>query len=120
MAIVKILKNQTNPALDIELKNPGVTIFVGTDYTIEPEEYNLWTTVDVMDEITPYINSGDIVVNDGSRDLNSLEGIRYIEKVETLDVQKDNVDVVKSPTKLNIKGDVTVSDSGDGQVTIIW
>ncbi len=118
MAIIKILKNQKSPAADIELKQPGVTVPASGTYIVESLEYNLWTTSDVITEITPFINSGDIVVNDSVRDLTAAEGIRYLEKVETVDIQKDDVDVVKTPTRLNFEGNVTVVNSGSGKATV--
>jgi len=118
MAIIKILKNQTSPAVDVELKKPGITIPASGIYTIEPLEYNLWTAVDVINEITPFINSGDIIVNDGIRDLIAAEAIRYLEKMETVDVQKNGVDVVKAPTILNFEDNLTIINDGNGKVTI--
>jgi hypothetical protein len=114
MAIVKILKNQKSPAAKITLKEAGVSVPASGNYTIQSEEYGLWTTVDVITELTPLINSGDIVVNDGTADLSAVEGIRYIEKVETLDVSLAGTMITKSPIKINFEGDVNVTDNGTG------
>jgi len=100
------------------LIQPGITLPASGSYSIEELEYPLWTTDDVISEITPFINSGDIVVNDSFRDLTAAEAIRYLEKVETTDVQKDDIDVVKAPTRLNFEGSVNVIDSGNGKATV--
>lgn len=119
MNIIKLLKNQKNPPNKITIKSAGISIPAIGQYTIQPQEYALWTTQDIVNELTPYIDSGDIVVNDGVRDLTAAEGIRYIEKVETVDAQWNNVDIVKSPIQLNFQGDVSVADGGGGKATIL-
>lgn len=116
--ITKLLKNQSSPAVAISIKTTGITIPASGNYTINNNEFNLWTTSDVVTEITTHINTGDIVVNDGVRDLTAAEAIRYIEKVDTVDIQKDDVDVVKSPTILNFEGSVTVTNEAGGKATV--
>jgi len=74
----KILKNTT--LADIELTSIGLTIPASGQITIQVEDYLLLASQDSITELTPLINNGDIVVNNGSQDLasrNAIEWIKY-------------------------------------------
>lgn len=73
----KILKNTTTS--NIEIFNLGITIFALDQVTITTDEFLLLASEDVVSELTPLINSGDIVVNDGINDLLAEKGIEYIQ-----------------------------------------
>lgn len=72
----KILKNTTTS--DIELDNLGLTIPASGQTTVAVQDYLLLGSEDSITELTTLINSGDIVVNDGSSDLSASDGINYI------------------------------------------
>jgi len=72
----KILKNTT--VLDIVLKAVGVTVPASSQLTIDKTEYGLIATDDSILEITSFINSGDIVVNNGTKDLNAVDGLNFL------------------------------------------
>jgi len=74
----KILKNQTFPSVDVTIKTAGYTVLAGSSYTIEVSEFRLWATPDAIAELTPYIVSGDIVVNDGINDLAPFYAIEHM------------------------------------------
>lgn len=112
----KILKNTT--LSDIELKRIGVTIPSSGQETIKVEEYGDLASVESIAEITPLINSGDIVVNDGTTDLDAETGIRFIEYADKVTIQKDDVDIEKYLKKINFEGDAIVTDNGDGKATV--
>jgi len=68
----KILKNQT--LSDIEL-DVGITVPASGQVTLNPTEYlDVASSTDIDGEI----NLGNIVVNDGTNDLNSSDGINYL------------------------------------------
>lgn len=73
----KILINTT--ATEIELDVYGVTIPPNNfNYVIPISQYSLLAEDDVIAEITPFVNSGDIVVNDGFNNLTASDGINYL------------------------------------------
>ena len=72
----KIIKNTT--ISDISLKDAGITIPASSQYEIEPQDYLLWATDDVLTEISSYLTSGDLVVNDGINDLSATDGTYYL------------------------------------------
>lgn len=99
--MVKILKNTTTS--DIELNTIGLTIPANSQITIQVEDYLLLASEDSITEITPLINSGDIIVNDGIDDLFLEKGINFIK-------YQDNF-----KSKNDIYVDISGSDStGDG------
>jgi len=83
--VSKILKNTT--ASDIELSSSGLLIPASGQVTVNVEDYLLIAAVDSIAELTPLINSADIVVNDGTSDLATLDGINYLKYPD----QADNV-----------------------------
>lgn len=72
----KILKNTT--ITDIELDIAGITVPASGQITVPTETYSELASEDSVTELTPLINSGDIVVNDSISDLPAVEGINYI------------------------------------------
>ena len=59
--MTKRIKNTTGS--DITVVSAGVTVPAGGLYEIQPSEYLIWGSQDVIDEITADLNSGDLVVN---------------------------------------------------------
>lgn len=117
--IVKIFKNNTNS--DIVLKEYASTIPASGQLTIEEDEYLNLGRPEVITEITPLINSGDIVVNDGISDLTASDGIRLCLYAERAYIKKNGVDVTKVNTVLNFKtGPFDVVDTGDGETDIFY
>lgn len=74
--MAKILKNTTANA--IELSAVGLEIDPNSQITIEVDDYIIFATTDAINEITPLINSGDIVVNDGVNDLSASDAINFL------------------------------------------
>jgi hypothetical protein len=74
--MAKILKNTT--LSDIELIELGITIPASGQFTVEVTDYLFLGSEETLSEITSLINSGDIVVNDGTSDLSANDGIAYI------------------------------------------
>lgn len=74
--MAKILKNNT--VSDISVKSIGVTLPASSSTTIDVREHTLLASVDSIAELTTPINAGDIIVNDGLRDLSAADGLRYI------------------------------------------
>jgi len=86
-------------ASEIELDEVGITISASNNVIIPVESYLLFASADSISEITPYINSGDIIVNDGVSNLDSEKALIYIQypnKAElitfsaTSNIQKNN------------------------------
>lgn len=139
MALIKILKNTTGA--DITLRQ--VVIRAGSSYTIPPKRFDVWAADDVVD---PYVTSGDIVVNDGTVDLSVAAGIRHLDKLSAatqVDVdlspfqnistdddvqavlpelipnaQVNDVDVTTQINSVDFRGNVSVTDEGNGNATI--
>lgn len=72
----KILKNTT--ISDISLDSVGIIIPASSQYNIDKTQYSLFSTDSLISEISSYISSGDIVVNNGTDDLNSINGLNYM------------------------------------------
>lgn len=115
----KILKNLTSPPVDIEISETGVTISTTEDYVIDPVNYLYWAKPETIAELEPYVNSGDIIINNGISDLNPSEGLRFLEYADRLDIKFDGNYIEKIIKDINIEGDATVTGNGDGSVTII-
>lgn len=77
----KILKNITGSAIDLD--NLGLTIAASSQITINEEDYLLLGSSQSVSELTTFINSGDIVVNDGVGDLDSVNGLAFIQYPDT-------------------------------------
>jgi hypothetical protein len=75
--MAKILKNTT--ISDIVLKQLGREIPASSSLTLNVDEYLLLGTDDSVTELTTYINSGDIVINNGSDDLSVVDGLAFIQ-----------------------------------------
>jgi len=65
--LAKVIKNTTGSP--ITLSSAGVTLLASSSRTLSPQEYLLWASAAVLAEITPYIQAGSIVINDGTYDL---------------------------------------------------
>lgn len=74
--MTKILKNTTGS--DIDIKSIGLTVSASSQITIQVQDYLLLSSDDVVAELQTYISSGDIVVNNGSVDLDSEDGADFI------------------------------------------
>jgi hypothetical protein len=85
----KILKNTTSSNIDIF--NLGITVPASDQIDLETSEYILLASPDVVAELTPLINSGDIIINDGIDDLIASEAIAYIQFPDNaLNIRFDN------------------------------
>jgi len=74
--MAKIIKNTT--VSDIEIYETGVTIVASGQILIDPINYGYWATTEAITELTSDINSGDIVVNDGTSDLSAAAGLKFL------------------------------------------
>ncbi len=84
--MIKILKNTT--IADISIKDTGVLVPASGQYIIPAQDYLLW--MDSVD-IDVHINSGDIVVNNGTKDLSINMGLNYIHDFTIAeDIEFDN------------------------------
>ena len=77
---IKILKNTTLST--IELNVLGLQIPTSSQITIQTQDYAILASSDSVTELTTFINSGDIIVNDGTDDLSISEGLAYIKLAE--------------------------------------
>ena len=102
----------------IVLSELGLEIQVGESYNLTIDEYLRWADSEAITELSFYINSGDLVINDGTNDLSASDGIRFLEYADRAYIQKDDVDVARVNTILNFEGDVTATNNGSGKTTI--
>lgn len=79
--MAKIITNTTGSA--IVLSRVGLRIAAGASYTIEPQEYTLWASSPVLAQVTPYINLGSLVINDGIQNLAAADAINFLEYPDT-------------------------------------
>jgi len=103
--MAKIVKNTT--ASDITISRVGVTISASSQHTIEVQEYLLWGNTDALAEITPYVVSGDIVINDGIMDLSVGDGINFLEYPDTA----FNARFLSDPERVNGFASKTVQEA---------
>ena len=94
--MAKILKNTT--ASDIDLDKSGVEIPANGQITLSVEEYALFASVDSITELTPFINAGDIVVNDGNNDLSAAEALDFLKFPDVA----PNIRFLSPPEKSNL------------------
>lgn len=73
---MKILKNTT--LSDIELLELGVTVPASGQYEVGTSDYLILAQSNSISELTSLINSGDIIVNDGTDDLSIEDALEYI------------------------------------------
>jgi hypothetical protein len=78
----KIIKNTTNS--DIDIIETGRRIPALGQIEIDPIRYLYWATPETITEITPLINSGDLIVNDGIQDLIVANGISLDRAIDFL------------------------------------
>ena len=72
----KIVKNVSIGA--ITLNDVGIELAPGDMYSLTVSEYVRWASDQSIAEITPLINAGDLVINDGVEDLSAFDGINYL------------------------------------------
>lgn len=72
----KVIKNTT--LSDIDVFETGVTLLSSSSYIIPVEDYVEWSRPDTITEITNAVNTGDIVINDGVKDLNPTDGLNFL------------------------------------------
>lgn len=98
----KILKNTT--LSDIEIQSVGITVPASGQITIQVQDYLLLASDDSIAELTPLINSGDIVVNNSVEDLFPIKGINFI-KYQDNYINGNTVHL--SPTAISADADGT-------------
>lgn len=117
LSFKKILKNSTSPATDIEIDSAGITISIVEDYEIPPQEYTLFASEKVINELATYINAGDIIVNNGADDLSAGDGLRFLQYPDRLITKERNTEKVFVPESYDFDGNLSTSVSG-GELTI--
>jgi hypothetical protein len=98
--MLKIIRNTT--ALNIFIADTGIEVPAFGQYTIRPEDYQLWIP---SEDVVGFIVAGDIVVNDGEDDLTN--------KRIAIGLIQDNQMVVSEHYTLVEEDDVLV---GNGQI----
>jgi len=84
--MIKVLKNQT--ASIIVIKDVGIEVPASGQYTIQAMDFLLWVE---SADIDAHINSGDIIVNNGARDLPAATGLAFLHDLTIAeDVEFDN------------------------------
>jgi len=110
---MKILKNSTST--DIEITSIGLSVIALSSYTVNVEDYLLLASDDSITELTSLISSGDIVVNDGTSDLSSTDGLNYIKYPDFAGSSRfDNS--TNSFTSTNVQD--AIEEAASGGVTI--
>jgi hypothetical protein len=128
---MKIIKNVSSN--DLEVVKTGVLLAATTGQKeIDPRRYAAWgDAIDTNSEVivdpdgTPTsstlqaeINAGNLVVNNGTIDLNAVEGSRYLTASIKPSLEENDSSVARYIKTINIEGNATAIDEGDGKVTI--
>ena len=113
----KILKNTTQA--EIEIESAGISVLTTEDFEIDSSEYTLFAKDRVIIELTTHIDSGDIVVNTGSDDLDALEGIAYLQYPDRQITRRTTGDKVIVPEVYDFEGNVSVVKDGTRARVII-
>jgi len=113
---MKILKNTTTSV--IELGEAGMEVPAQGQRVLNEMEYDMVAFADSITEITPYINSGDLIVNNGTMDLNAEEGLRYLSLSIKPSIELNGVSVSRYIKTINCIGNIDVEDDGNGVVTL--
>jgi hypothetical protein len=113
MVLNKIIKNTTGSVVFIP--DVGISLDPFAVYDITESELLMWVA---SLDIIPLVNSGTLIVNNGSVDLTAAEGVRFLQYPDRLSVQQSGTDVTRITTELNFTGAVTVTDNTDGKVTV--
>jgi len=118
---MKIIKN--NGIADITIIDVGITILAATQYTIPSQDYMLWAS---SNDIIVYVGSSQLIVNDGSVDLELANAIALIQgnftqKLKIADTDGKTIDSVLDTDNvrrlaIDIKGNVAAF-SGIGQLS---
>jgi len=101
--MAKIVKNTT--IADISISDVGETIPASSQITIDPQLYLLWAAS--SDVVSP-VGSGDLVVNDGSVDLNASDGMDLLKGIfqkHRIIGNTDSTLIGNDGDKLLVKGD---------------
>jgi len=116
-----IIKNTTGSSIFIE--GTGTNVPANSQITVDPKYYLAYSgsaTVGIDAEDSTFIsniNSGNLVINDGNKDLSSVDGIRYLKNLTKLTIQDDGIDVEDAVSKINIIA-VSPTTPNPGEVEI--
>lgn len=106
--MAKILKNTTS--LDIILTVNGFTVPAMSDVTVVVQNYELLASDNSISELTPLINSGDIIINNGSEDLPAQVGINHISSVQGVIYEHGDITLLPAVT-VNAPEVMKISDA---------
>ena len=114
--MTKIIKNTTNT--DIELNILGRTISANGQLIVDIEDFNVLATPESLLEMSSYLISGDIVINDGIADVSPETGLSILQGTHTrltqdlLENGRIKIDVIGTLTDAKIK--VSANDATSG------
>jgi len=106
----KILYNKSGEELNILGRQ------ISNDSSFEvPQQKWLDLAADIREQgqVYSWINSGDIVVNDGTRNLTSSRGLRWCENLDSIEVSNNGVFEIEKFNKINFQGNIIVGIDGD-------
>lgn len=106
--MAKIIKNESGS--DIDLVVGGFTVGAGEQIEVNEQNYSLLAIQDFIDEIEPYLNSGDIVINNGSEDLPADVAKQHLISIQGVVLEHNDVTLIPSAGE-NAPELVKISDS---------
>lgn len=106
--MAKILKNTTGS--EITLSVNGFSIPAGGQVNIVNQNYGLLAKDGSVTELTPLINSGDIVVNDGTNDLIADVALNHVSNVNGVIFDHSDITLLPAVT-INAPEVVKLSDA---------
>jgi hypothetical protein len=116
-----IIKNTTGT--DIFIDGTGTNIPGSSQVTVDPKYYlafsgSATTGIDAEDAtFITNINSGNLVVNDGSKDLSATNGLRYLQNLTKLTFKDNGLDLEDAVTSVDIIG-ITPTNPSAGEIEI--
>lgn len=113
--MIKILKN-LDIINDVELDDVGGAIVPASGQkSIDPLHYQKWArSVDVVNHLI----AGTLIMNDGTNDLTSDEGVRYLRRIYDLAVEDSNIPNQRVTTTINFGNNLDVTNDSNGKVTV--
>jgi hypothetical protein len=116
-----IIKNNT--ISDIFIDGTGTNVPGSSQITVDPKYYlafsgSATTGIEAEDPtFIANINSGNLLVNDGSKDLSVSDGLRYLQNLTKLTFKNNNLDLEDAVTTVDIIG-ITPTNPSAGEVEI--
>lgn len=111
----KVIRNTTE--VSIKLKSVGVTIQPLSSHEIDTTEYGMWASDELLETITPYVESGAIIASSDGVDLSKTSALKHLERVGGLILDQSTIEA-KSFSYHNIEEDKSINIPENQQMKV--